>query len=91
MKKKKKKKRKKKKGKNEPLNYGTGFQCWKCLSKNTYEDCRNEGAYETCNGGSIGCHIEVRSRRHSRTDPREIEKITMGCKQLDACVVEHKV
>jgi len=95
MKKKKRKKRKKrkKKTKNDPINYGTNFQCWECLSANSYDDCRDNGQYRTCNGGSIGCKIEVRSRRtpwYDYTNPRQIEKIDMGCKQLKSCVVEHK-
>lgn len=89
-KKKKKRRKKKKQTKNEVVGYANDFQCWQCLSANSYEDCMNIGRYVTCNAGSIGCHIEVRSRRINRYKPREIEKIHMGCKQIEACIVEHK-
>jgi len=90
-KRKKRKKKKKKQGKNDPLNYTSGFSCWKCNSADSYADCMTHGEYETCDGGSIGCFIEVRSRRDNKLDPREIGKIEMGCKQLQACISQHRV
>ncbi|CAG5082937.1 Oidioi.mRNA.OKI2018_I69.PAR.g10240.t2.cds [Oikopleura dioica] len=98
--KKKRRKRRKKnqKKKKNQKNYGNyqnsysapAFECWECLSANSFDDCRNRGRMVQCDGGSIGCDITVRSRRMNRYRDWYIEKVQMGCKQMQSCQTEHK-
>ena len=93
--KKRKKSQKKKKNQKNYANYqnaysAPAFECWECLSANSFEDCQNRGRYVQCNGGSIGCDITVRSRRNNRYRDWYIEKVQMGCKQMQSCMTEHQ-
>ncbi|CBY18539.1 unnamed protein product [Oikopleura dioica] len=93
--KKRKKNQKKKKNQKNYANYQNSysqpaFECWECLSANSFEDCQNRGKYVQCNGGSIGCDITVRSRRNNRYRDWYIEKVQMGCKQMQSCQTEHQ-
>jgi hypothetical protein len=93
--KKRKKSQKKKKNQKNYANYQNAysepaFECWECLSADSFEDCQNRGKYVQCNGGSIGCDITVRSRRNNRYRNWYIEKVQMGCKQMQSCMTEHQ-
>ena len=90
-----KKNQKKKKNQKNYANYqnsysAPAFECWECLSANSFDDCRNRGRMVQCDGGSIGCDITVRSRRMNRYRDWYIEKVQMGCKQMQSCQTEHK-
>ena len=57
--------------------------CWSCEAANSLDDCLQNGAPEQCwIGDTGGCMIE------SWKEKGVLKKLTIGCKQPYACVVQ---
>lgn len=57
-----------------------GLSCWHCDASDIFS-CLQTGQSKTCLDNEQSCQVEIRKR-----DGRD-EKITMGCKAIDACKI----